>query len=78
MVAICLQKVGPGQHKAGKVIINELEGHFVTNEVNWEEVSNMTGYLKMHLRESNCLIRKNGQRSANLRNLSKNCQTISG
>lgn len=49
MVATCLRKVGLGQQKPGKVsgtTRKQLEKHFVTNQVNWQQVSNMIRYKR--------------------------------
>lgn len=51
MVATCLRKVGLGQQKPGKVsgtTRKQLEKHFVTNQVNWQQVSNTIRYKKEH------------------------------
>lgn len=49
MVATCLRTVGSGQQKAGKLsgtTRKQLEKHFVTNQVNWQQVSNMIRYKR--------------------------------
>lgn len=40
------EKVGTGQQKAGKVKKKQLENDAASNQVNWQEVRNMTGYKK--------------------------------
>lgn len=46
LILMFYEKVGTGQQKAGKVKKKQLENDAASNQVNWQEVRNMTGYKK--------------------------------
>lgn len=46
VILMFYEKVGTGQQKAGKVKKKQLEEKAASNQVNWQEVRNMSGYKK--------------------------------
>ena len=76
MAAISLEKMRRGDKKVGATKKKQLEKHVGTNQVHLQQVNNMIGYKKEHLREGESLKSEDGQMFSSLQKTSTNSRAI--